>query len=56
MVRTARPGAIRDRQADAEGLAGGGELGLLVIVHDDGGSEAALQLVALSLQVGQLLA
>jgi hypothetical protein len=42
------------READTEGLAGGGKLGLLVRVHDGGVREAAAQAVALDMQVGQL--
>jgi hypothetical protein len=42
------------RQADAARLARGGELGLLVPVHNDGESEATLQLGAQPLQVGHL--
>jgi len=37
-------------------LARDSELGLLVPVHNDGDSEAALQLDALALQLGHLLA
>jgi hypothetical protein len=45
-----------DRQTDAAGLAGGGELSLFVPVHDDCLSKAVFQLLTLGVRIGQLLA
>jgi hypothetical protein len=45
-----------DGQTDADGLGGGGELGLAVVVEDNGLVEASLQIVIACLGLFELLA
>jgi hypothetical protein len=62
--RSGRRGVAKDhceqhvdgRQADTDGLACGGELGLFILVNNHCGGKATLQLHASGAHVGQLLA
>jgi hypothetical protein len=47
---------VQGRQTNPAGLAGGGELGLFVPVHDDGVRKTLLQLLTVALEGGKLLA